>query len=639
MPHVPAALADGAPGRAWIATRIAFASTALIAATLLVSMCLQRPGWVIVALIWGVAILSVVRPLTGLLVLAGLGPLVPITSILLGADVYGLHFPEAMALAFLAGAAARRSLVTIPFAVPLRVVLPAVLLIGAVLASAIVQSAALAAEQPHLAPGGVFPTGLVTHYLVLQNTVTVAVQFAEGLLLLLLAADICARDRAARDRVLTMMVAAASGVAVLNLVRLITAAMRREHVWASLLEYVTNARVNVQYSDWNAAGSYLALTLFIASALVTRRVYSALPLVVIAAAVWATGSRTAMAAILVIAAAKAAWSMRRLNRRQNAVVVVTLIVLVGVAAIGWMWYPSQRNDPAAFSITTRLDLWKAAIRMTATAPVFGIGVGRFYVLSADYAAPVLQIIWRPHENAHNYFIQVLAELGVPGLILFIAVIVSALGQLRGIEATRLTSGLQLGLVAYLLTCLTGHPLLVPDAAYPFWLALGLAAAGSSTTYPGFARRWTVIATVCVLLVFVATLPVRTRDAVRQANMAATTVGLSGWERGPDGRFRWAAARSTFFVSSAGRAVRIPLRLGPDAPARVEVRVLFNQREADRIQLDAGEPWRLVRLIGLQRDTAAFYRIDLEVRADGADTSLATARRVLMVGEPAIVWRQ
>ena len=83
------------------------------------------------------------------------------------------------------------------------------------------------------------------------------------------------------------------------------------------------------------------------------------------------------------------------------------------------------------------------------------------------------------QNAHNNYVQVMAELGVPGLLLFVAVIVAALktGFSRA-GPPGPSWGLLAGLCAYLLTCLLGHPLLIVAAAYPFWTALGLAASAA-----------------------------------------------------------------------------------------------------------------------------------------------------------------
>lgn len=624
------------------ASRAGFGMAAAIAAILLASMSPARGGWVMTLLMWGTAALSAVRPFDGLLVLAGLGPIVTILSILIGADVTRIHFSEAIVIAFVLGASLHRTASAERPAVPSRVAWPAVLLIGAAAASALVQSALLAAEQPVPVTTTAFVTQLARDYLVEQNTVIIAIQFALGLLLLLLATDICARMPQRRERVLVMMIAGASGAGVLNVVRLITASMRHDNVWATFVGYLGSARVNVQYPDWNAAGSYFALVLLITAGFVAaRRFIYLVPLALIGAALWLTGSRVALAAVPVTLAAMSVLLLRRAQRRRNVAIAIVLAVAFAAIAAGWLWYPTQRNDPAAFSVSTRLELWKAGFRMMATDPLFGVGLGRFYVLSPEYAAGTLQTIWRPHENAHNYFIQVLAELGVPGLILFLTVIASSLAAvLRRATAAGPLWGLAVGLVAFLLTCLTGHSLVVPDAAAPFWLALGVAA---STAQPQLAaaaaRRWVRPLAAAAIVLVAVSVPSRIGNAVRNANRENTVIGMSGWQRDESAtRFRWAGGKSTFFVQSSGRAIRIPLRRGPDAPATLQVRVFFDGKEAERAMLQ-GTDWQSVRLVRpRQGSDGAFFRIDLEAGAGDDSGPIDTAgARVVMVGQPSIVW--
>src|SRR6185503_15816807 len=458
------------------AGRVAWIAAALSAMVLLWSLSRHQPGWAMASVVCGLAVLSAARPFDGLLVLAGFGPVVTIFSVLLDVDNFGVHYPEALALAFISGAAARRAHERHAFAVPPSVVGPALVLLTAAVASAFTQVPVLSLEQPGLRIPGV-PVTLATDYLVLQNRVTAAIGFAAGVVLFLLAADICGRNAERRDRVLVMMVAGAAGAGLLNVVRLVTAAMRREHAAAALWTYAMQSRINVQYPDWNAAGSHFAMMLVVtlALALTARRRSYLVPLILIGAGLWLTGSRTAMAAVLV--AAVGVIILRQGPGRQRTIVALCAVATIAAVALaGWWWYPATRNDPAAFSLRTRLILWEAGIRMARDHPLFGVGIGGYWEFSHDYAPAFLDSFWRSHENAHNYFIQLLAELGIPGLMVFVGVIGASLRSAWApAAAARMSPVWTAGLIAYLLTCLTGHPFLVPDATYPFWIALAVAA--------------------------------------------------------------------------------------------------------------------------------------------------------------------
>ena len=148
----------------------------------------------------------------------------------------------------------------------------------------------LGAEQPDLRLGGWLPAALVRDYLVLQNPFTAAMQFAEGLLLLLLAAETCAGDPARRERTLRMMIIGACAAAFFDVLRIATAAVQQPASWKALTGLVTQARVSVQIPDWNAAGSYFAMMLIITGAFAAgRKAVYGLPFALIGAALWLTG--------------------------------------------------------------------------------------------------------------------------------------------------------------------------------------------------------------------------------------------------------------------------------------------------------------------------------------------------------------
>ena len=365
--------------------------------------------------------------------------------------------------------------------------------------------------------------------------------------------------------------------------------MPREHPWREFLSLFLHLRVNVHHTDLNAAGSYFAMLWFLSLGFAARapRAGGAC-LLLISAGLWMAGSRVAMAATLVIAAIVVAVRLAR-YRNKWAVIIVPLLLATAVAAV-LAQSPLQRHgsDPA-LALRIRLGLATGAIAMAADHPVFGVGLGRFSDLSDRY----VHVPNYSRENAHNNFLQILAELGVPGLVLFLAVLGTALAAAWH-EVDQSTWPLVAGICAYLLTCIGGHPLLVPHAAFPFWMALGVAA--SSSALPAGARGITMVALV-LAGVFVVTLPSRTLAAVRGANVEHTSIGFSLWQREANGaRYRWAGGRATFYVPSSAQAVRIPLRHGTEGPGTLELRIFLEGREADRVLLRAGDEWKTVRLV-------------------------------------------
>src|SRR5581483_8418292 len=81
------------------------------------------------------------------------------------------------------------------------------------------------------------------------------------------------------------------------------------------------------------------------------------------------------------------------------------------------------------------------------------------------------------ENAHDYYLQIVAELGIVGAAAFGWLLATALGPAIKGAWRGTTDGLTVGLLGgglmYLVTALAGHPFLVPETAVPFWIVAGL----------------------------------------------------------------------------------------------------------------------------------------------------------------------
>ena len=75
------------------------------------------------------------------------------------------------------------------------------------------------------------------------------------------------------------------------------------------------------------------------------------------------------------------------------------------------------TDFEEVSNRSRLQIWKAALGTIAERPVFGVGPGNFSVaLGEDIGAS------RKGASAHNLYLDIASEMGVPGLLLFLLLI-------------------------------------------------------------------------------------------------------------------------------------------------------------------------------------------------------------------------
>jgi hypothetical protein len=604
--------------------------TAVLSATLLLPLINLPVGWAPLALVIVLVLFSAVRPEQALLLFVGLQAIATTLFVAFREGSVGLRYAEALTLAFIVGWAARRCVRPTALQVDPLVRRAVAGLSAAAVASLVVDVAILIAQQPGETIPELFGRVIGREYLFSADPLVSACLFVEGLVLLLAAADACAGNLQRRVGTLRLLVVGACAGAVINLLRLVTAAMRTGDTGPALFKMLTMVRVNVNFDDVNAAGSYFAMLLFVAIGfLSTEPWFGIVGIVLTSVGLWISGSRVALAATLITAGV----CTLVLRRRSGRIVLrgAVLAALAAIAITGWLWYPAGRNLDAAAATSFRMQMARAALQLTASHPIFGVGLGRFYPLSVQFASI--------RENAHNNFLQILAELGVPGLALFASVVTVAIraGWSAGRSALR---GAIAGTGAFLLTCLGGHPLLVGGAAYPFWVVLGIFASGAGDAMRR--SRRVSIAMAAVVTFFAITLPFRVHSAIRNADLENATVGFARlWQTEQDGtRYRWADAQCAFFVPAGTRAVAIPLRLPSHGPPRVEVRIMIDRREANAVVLQQGEGWRIVRLLPARLSSSRFSRIDLDARVPDTEEPLSGPLTIIsgtiMVGKP-VLW--
>lgn len=185
--------------------------------------------------------------------------------------------------------------------------------------------------------------------------------------------------------------------------------------------------------NYLAAGIVPAAILVAALATGTRRTWvkwaSVGALAVLTVGFGASESRGGLVAAVV---AIVAGFMFFKHRRPHVLALVLLIVGVGAAWFSVNPAAWQRITSFDEGGTGRTELWDVAWRMWQDHPVTGVGLDNFSVRSplyADQAGPLenANFIAEVPYVAHNVYVQLLAETGLIGLLLFLLV---ALGSLR-----------------------------------------------------------------------------------------------------------------------------------------------------------------------------------------------------------------
>jgi lipopolysaccharide/colanic/teichoic acid biosynthesis glycosyltransferase/O-antigen ligase len=267
-------------------------------------------------------------------------------------------------------------------------------------------------------------------------------------------------------------------------------------------------RSHATLEDPNALGSFLLLGVGVALAVARstprgwagrRRRLAAVGIVslglialatTVSRAAWAAGPLAALAVVALMPERPISTSAGRRARLAARFATVGFAALV----VGWLgartflathpvtppttaWQAFVQTmdprTPMADVLKNRHLMWAAAVHAFAEAPVLGAGLGRFPRLYGDGSHG------QPPENAHNFFLQTAAEAGLVGLLslgLLLGSIAVALWphmRARSRRAHGFASGLAIGLLAWLLTSLTGHPLLT--VSNQVWLGCVLAA--------------------------------------------------------------------------------------------------------------------------------------------------------------------
>jgi putative inorganic carbon (HCO3(-)) transporter len=177
---------------------------------------------------------------------------------------------------------------------------------------------------------------------------------------------------------------------------------------------------------------------------------------------------------------------------RGARIAVTIILALGLGMLLYLGpgqvartliYVGRAETLAEYSSwAKRVETWERSMRVIRDHPLTGIGFdGLFEVIHARYPTFVIPA-GRDHTHAHNVFLQVALDLGLPGLVGFVWLIVAYAWMMwevyrRSSDRLRLmAAGLFLGLLAQLLYGLANAATLFQKPGVFTWAYFGLGAA-------------------------------------------------------------------------------------------------------------------------------------------------------------------
>jgi O-antigen ligase len=339
-------------------------------------------------------------------------------------------------------------------------------------------------------------------------------------------------------------------------------------------------RVPATLPDYNATGAAMALGLFPALVLARKaRGASRLALggaaALLLAGLLLSGSRGAWLATLAAGGAALVgvlWSRREAWKSEGRRLVLGACLVLGISIVAIGAWPGDVGQLLRRRAATLVDpgeslhavqagrvgFWRAGARMVGAHPLAGVGAGRAPVRFEEFRDPAFPV---RVENLHNYFLQVIAENGIPGGLLVLwpfGPLVLLAGRLlsTGAAFSSPESAMAPGLFAFSLTGLASHPWLLPEMQFLFWGVAALLPVGqppsASQGSPGTVRRflpWTV------LLLWGGSCLLIARGAERGR------FGYAEWgARGGEERYFWTGPRALVPVAvPEGEFIRVRLR--------------------------------------------------------------------------------
>jgi O-antigen ligase len=339
-------------------------------------------------------------------------------------------------------------------------------------------------------------------------------------------------------------------------------------------------RVPATLPDYNATGAAMALGLFPALALARKargagRLALGGAVALLFAGLLLSGSRGAWLSTLAVAGAALAgalWSRRGTGKNEGRRLVLGAGLALGISIVAIAGWPGDVGqllrrraatllDPGASLHAVeagRVGFWRAGARMVAAHPFTGVGPGRVPARFEEFRDPAFPV---RVENLHDYFLQAIAENGVPGglLVLWPFVPLALLaGRLlsTGAALSSPEAALAPGLLAFSLTGLASHPWLLPEMQFLFWGAAALLPVGQPPSGPrgslGAVRRylpWTA-------LLLWGSFHVLTAPGAERGRF-----GYAEWgARGGDERYFWTGPRALVPVAvPEGDVVRVRIR--------------------------------------------------------------------------------
>jgi O-antigen ligase len=174
--------------------------------------------------------------------------------------------------------------------------------------------------------------------------------------------------------------------------------------------------------------------------------------------------------------------------------ILLLLSGVGISIL----FPQVRSRAGDFKLIfgdARVNIWKLAVNMIKENPLFGVGNGNFYYQYGEYIKKYPKLQYNSYTNfqAHNSYLKVFSELGLVGIVPFIALIISILITLKSMlnklgheKLKAFYKGFYISVIVFIFMNIPDNLFFVPKITMNFWI---LVAISRSILYNNIGTRY------------------------------------------------------------------------------------------------------------------------------------------------------
>jgi O-antigen ligase len=183
--------------------------------------------------------------------------------------------------------------------------------------------------------------------------------------------------------------------------------------------------------------------------------------------IFATESRTGLVALVATPllalfaprlAARLGWRILPMYVLGAAALVVIVLAIPALGGSAAERYMTLYDPTSEETWNGRWSLWQGAFELIAANPILGVGAGNFAEAAMEYSELIVAHTARKDEVAgvaHNMILGVTAQLGLVGLILFLAMLYLVFKTALPIaQRSGLGTGILLGLIVFMLAGMT-----------------------------------------------------------------------------------------------------------------------------------------------------------------------------------------